>query len=831
MAMMGLLLGNFSTDGLPCYFSILSVQKFNVLPSPKLCQPQRHLHQRGWSVFVSSKRLVAGDALIFLRGENGELRVGVRRAMRQQANIPSSVISSHSMHIGVLATAWHAYMTGTFFTVYYKPRTSPAEFIVPFDQYMESVKSNYSVGMRFKMRFEGEEAPEQRCLLEQLLGLKMLIPKDGHNLNGDASRARWDENSTIPSPERVTPWKIQPTLTTAALNPLPVPRLKRPRSSMVPFSPDSSVLTREGFGYSLLPGQKPEQHQGNWADPRPVLVQQPEAVKPKDGNCRLFGIPLISYHVNTEPAHSHKTTIETDQRNCTKVHKRRIALGRSVDLTKFSNYEELIAKLDQLFEFIGELKARNKNWLIVFTDDEGDMMLVGDDPWPKNKGETKDKYFISNLMKEVIMEVGPKNVVQVITDNAANCKAAGHLIEAQFPHIFWTPCVVHTLNLALKNICAAKNVENNSVAFEECNWISEIVVAETRFASSIVMLKRVKLIKQGLQTMVISDKWSCYRDDDIGKAKFVKDKLLDDFWWDQVNYILSFTAPIYDMIRVCDTDRPSLHLVYDMWDTMIEKVKMVIYKHEGKRLEDESTFYNVVHQILVDRWNKNNTPLHCLAHSLNPRYYSDVWLHEDPSRIPPHRDEEVCLERKKCLKRFFDDPMERTKANLEYAKFSTKEGPFADIDSIGDRCDMDPHSWWVVHGASAPTLQCLALRLLVQPSSSSCAERNWSIYSFIHSMKRNKMTPQRAEDLVFVHSNLRLLSRRTPQYLEGETKLWDIAGDTFDSFDDVGMLEVANLSLDEPEMEVVLFTDDGGANEEKGGDATDDEDVQEIGST
>ena len=56
------------------------------------------------------------------RGENGELRVGVRRAMRQQTNVPSSVISSHSMHLGVLATAWHAVNTGTMFTVYYKPR-------------------------------------------------------------------------------------------------------------------------------------------------------------------------------------------------------------------------------------------------------------------------------------------------------------------------------------------------------------------------------------------------------------------------------------------------------------------------------------------------------------------------------------------------------------------------------------------------------------------------------------------------------------------------------------------------------------------------------------
>ena len=59
------------------------------------------------------------------RGENGELRVGVRRAMRQQGNVPASVISSHSMHLGVLPTAWHAILTGTMFTVYYKPRFVP----------------------------------------------------------------------------------------------------------------------------------------------------------------------------------------------------------------------------------------------------------------------------------------------------------------------------------------------------------------------------------------------------------------------------------------------------------------------------------------------------------------------------------------------------------------------------------------------------------------------------------------------------------------------------------------------------------------------------------
>ena len=73
--------------------------------------------------------------------------------------------------------------------------------------------------------------------------------------------------------------------------------------------------------------------------------------------------------------------------------------------------------------------------------------------------------------------------------------------------------------------------------------------------------------------MVISEPWSSCREDDLDKAKFVKDKIFDDFWWDQIDYILSFIVPIYDMIRVCDKDKQCQHLVYDMWDFMIKKVK------------------------------------------------------------------------------------------------------------------------------------------------------------------------------------------------------------------------------------------------------------------
>ena len=73
------------------------------------------------------------------------------------------------------------------------------------------------------------------------------------------------------------------------------------------------------------------------------------------------------------------------------------------------------------------------------------------------------------------------------------------------------------------------------------------------------------------------------------------------------------------MLLVVDIDRPCLHLVYEMWDSLIEKVKAVIYWHEGLEDDQYNSFWGVVNDILIDRWTKNCTPLHCLAHSLNPK--------------------------------------------------------------------------------------------------------------------------------------------------------------------------------------------------------------------
>lgn len=75
-------------------------------------------------------------------------------------------------------------------------------------------------------------------------------------------------------------------------------------------------------------------------------------------------------------------------------------------------------------------------------------------------------------------------------------------------------------------------------------------------------------------------------------------------------------------------------------------------------------------------------------------------------------------------------------------------------------CTMSDFSHCIVlTGYETPELARVAQRVTSMTSSAGACERNWSAYDFIHSKKRNKLTPDRANDLVFVFSNLRLMAK------------------------------------------------------------------------
>jgi len=63
------------------------------------------------------------------------------------------------------------------------------------------------------------------------------------------------------------------------------------------------------------------------------------------------------------------------------VHKQGSLVVRAIDLSKFDGYDGLICELERLFDMEGLLNDKQKKWHVVYTDDENDLMLVGDDPW------------------------------------------------------------------------------------------------------------------------------------------------------------------------------------------------------------------------------------------------------------------------------------------------------------------------------------------------------------------------------------------------------------------------------------------------------------------
>ncbi|XP_059653663.1 auxin response factor 1-like [Cornus florida] len=489
-------------------------------------QPRRHLLTTGWSVFVSAKKLVAGDAFIFLRGENGELRVGVRRLMRQLSNMPSSVISSHSMHLGVLATASHAIATGSLFSVFYKPRTSRSEFIVGVNKYLEARSRKLSVGMRFKMKFEGEEVPERR-FSGTIVGFGENTSSKWPDSEWRSLKVQWDEPSSILRPESVSPWELEPLVAATPSNSQPPQRNKRARPPVLPSSvPDLSPLgtwktpTESPLGLSYYDPQGGRDHHPspkfsatkatslscsenssftpisskslyrfNQMDTitescRPFVNKESGEKRQGTSNgCRLFGIDLLENSTaeetwpamtgaggkdlpvpsadtesdrHSEPSNIYRSDIPSVScepeksclrspsesqnrqiRSCTKVHMQGIAVGRAVDLTRLDRYEDLLKKLEEMFEIDGELCGSAKKWKVVYTDDENDRMMVGDDPWHEFCSMARKIFIYTNeeakrlspkIKLPVTEEVRPSN--PATTDAAVGTEEQSSIVES-----------------------------------------------------------------------------------------------------------------------------------------------------------------------------------------------------------------------------------------------------------------------------------------------------------------------------------------------------------------------------------------------------------------
>ncbi|KAE8661042.1 dihydrofolate reductase-like isoform X1 [Hibiscus syriacus] len=192
--------------------------KFMADPDTDEGTPRRHLLTTGWSNFVNHKKLVAGDSIVFLRAENGDLCVGIRRAKRGIGGPESSSVwnaaasnclvpyggfsafmredenklmrngSSNGLSLNsnlmgktkirpeqVIEAATMA-AKGQQFEVVYYPRSSTPEFCVKASLVKAALQIRWCSGMRFKMAFETEDSSRISWFMGSISSVQVVDP-------------------------------------------------------------------------------------------------------------------------------------------------------------------------------------------------------------------------------------------------------------------------------------------------------------------------------------------------------------------------------------------------------------------------------------------------------------------------------------------------------------------------------------------------------------------------------------------------------------------------------------------------------------------------------
>ncbi|RWR95498.1 hypothetical protein CKAN_02484700 [Cinnamomum micranthum f. kanehirae] len=306
------------------------------------------------------------------------------------------------------------------------------------------------------------------------------------------------------------------------------------------------------------------------------------------------------------------------------------------------------------------------------------------------------------IFDEVVSLVGPRNVVQFITDNDAIYEAAGKKLTTKYGTFYWTPCAAHCIDLIFEDMASPNLFPKNAETIETAKKVTRFIYnhayvlnlmkrdytngrdlvrpASTKSATNSISLQCLYKFRNELRQMCTSTAWveSIYSSTPIGLD--IVDILLSNSFWKDVEHILKVSESLVTILRLLDSeDKPAMGYLYEA----LNRAKEVIQSSVDKQRREITKGFNAVVERL----------------------------------IPDEDIQDIIF--KQC-----DD--------YEYSKYE-----FGTALAIRNRYD-----WWDQFGCDTPELQNLAIRVLSQCCSISGCERNLSIFGHIHSPKRNRLEHQ-----------------------------------------------------------------------------------------
>ncbi|XP_058002223.1 uncharacterized protein LOC110636882 [Hevea brasiliensis] len=359
------------------------------------------------------------------------------------------------------------------------------------------------------------------------------------------------------------------------------------------------------------------------------------------------------------------------------------------------------------------------------------------------------------LLNGFVERVGEANVIQVVTDNANNRVLAGKLLETKCPHLYWTPCAAHCLDLMLEDIGKIPKIHNTikrAVTLNGYIYIRPGVVnmlrhftgerelirpAVTRFATAFLTLQRIHKHKENLRKMFTSEEWT--------KSKWVKELsgkkvysiVMMPTFWTNIVYILKIFGPLIRVLKLVDGEKmPTMGYIYEAMDRAKEAI--------AKSFDENEEKYRTIFEIIDKRWESQlHRPLHIAGYYLNPEFfYSNEKINEDV---------EVVTGLYQVIARLIPSKEEQDKIMAQLPFYQNAKGIFGMDMATRNRKKVSPATWWLTYGAITPNLRNFAVKLFSLTCSASGCERNWSIFEHLMGQMEEEMD---RDELVFEDDDL-----------------------------------------------------------------------------
>ncbi|XP_040374660.1 uncharacterized protein LOC112199142 [Rosa chinensis] len=202
----------------------------------------------------------------------------------------------------------------------------------------------------------------------------------------------------------------------------------------------------------------------------------------------------------------------------------------------------------------------------------------------------RNAQYIELLLNEIIQDVGPENVFQIVTDNASAFKKARRELHKKYP-LFWISCAAHCIDLIFEDIEKQETIStvvkwaqsvtnyiyNHGWVLAEMRSIMKgdlIQPGKTRFATNHIAIDSILKKKSDLRKLFTSSAWNENAASRTRDGKRIEKRVLDGTFWDGMEAVHKIYKPLYEILRIVDTEiQPTMPILYVVSRTFISEVE------------------------------------------------------------------------------------------------------------------------------------------------------------------------------------------------------------------------------------------------------------------